>query len=352
MHPDCSRTSLRGSRELARSAAHVLLFIAAMRSLPLRALLVVLPLTLTMVLVGCGASPETTGGGGAQDTYGAEITPGEEADDEAAGDVGDDDGAGDTALLAVDDTPGSDVPTQTLAGTTQVKTTANVNLRKGPGTSYAILAVIPAGTVVNVVDATPKSGFLNVKFNGTAGWSSATYLAALNAGGGGSSGTVDLDGPPSPENTMARAKKAVGFSYYWGGGAWLPEGPSASTKGSCSGSCPSCSHSGRYGADCSGLVAKAWQYGTKALEVNSHPYSTASFNKDVSGKWSTVSRGALRKGDALVYNSNGAGHIVIYEKGDGWGTPTVVECRGCSYGCVYNARSFTSNYHGIRRAGF
>ena len=43
---------------------------------------------------------------------------------------------------------------------------------------------------------------------------------------------------------------------------------------------------------------------------------------------------------------------MMYEKGDGWGSPTVIECRGCSYGCVYNARSFASNYHGIRRSGF
>ena len=65
-----------------------------------------------------------------------------------------------------------------------------------------------------------------------------------------------------------------------------------------------------------------------------------------------MSRGSLKTGDALVYNSGGSGHIVLYEKGDGWGTPTVVECRGCAYGCVHDARSFSSTYHGIRRAGF
>ena len=157
--------------------------------------------------------------------------------------------------------------------------------------------------------------------------------------------------PPVPPVPPALAKKAVGFSYYWGGGAWLEAGVSSGTAGSCSGSCPSCSHSGKYGADCSGLIAKAWQFGPKALEVNAHPYSTVSFNGS-SSSWSTVSRSSLRKGDALVYNSSGHGHIAMYEKGDGWGTPTVIECRGCAYGCVYNARSFTSNYKGIRRAGF
>jgi hypothetical protein len=107
-----------------------------------------------------------------------------------------------------------------------------------------------------------------------------------------------------------------------------------------------------YGADCSGMVAKAWQFGTVALNVDSHPYSTSTFVNDVSGKWSTVSRGSLKAGDALVYNSGGSGHIVLWESGDGWGSSTVYECKGCSYGCVHDTRTFTSAYHGIRRAGF
>jgi cell wall-associated NlpC family hydrolase len=163
---------------------------------------------------------------------------------------------------------------------------------------------------------------------------------------------VNVDGPPSPDNAFARASAAVGFSYYWGGGAWQAGGATSSNKGSCSGSCPSCSHSGKYGADCSGLVAKAWQYGAENLETNSHQYATSSFVSDLSGHWSTVTRAALKKGDALVYNSGSAGHIVLYEKGDGWGTPTVIECRGCAYGCVHDARTFSSTYHAIRRAGF
>ena len=212
---------------------------------------------------------------------------------------------------------------------------------------------MPEGSTVTILNPTPKDAFLNVEFNGTNGWAHSGYLSQAGSGGSsGGGGAVDIDGPPSPDNAIARAKASEGFSYWWGGGAWLETGATASNKGSCSGSCPSCSHSGQYGADCSGMVAKAWQFGTKALEDNDHPYSTASFNDDVAGKWSTVSRGSLKPGDALVYRSGGGGHIVLYEKGDGWGSPTVYECRGCSYGCVHNTRSFGSNYHGIRRAGF
>jgi cell wall-associated NlpC family hydrolase len=312
-------------------------------------LLVIIIAGLTLAIAaGCGPTLEPTADG--NDSTGIEGDPGEDSE----GDVGDDtlsDGpivAADDTIPAVSDTP------ETLAAATKARTTANVNLRKSASTSAAVLAVIPSGSIVDLVTSSPTSGFYNVRYNGVTGFAHSNYLTPISdddGSSGGTTGAVDLEGPASPANAIARAKAAVGFSYYWGGGAWLASGATSSNRGSCSGNCPSCSHSGKYGADCSGLVAKAWQFGTKALSVNSHPFSTSDFNSDVSGKWSTVSRGSLRAGDALVHRSGGSGHIVIYEKGDGWGSPTVYECRGCSYGCVHNARSF-SGYHGIRRAGF
>ena len=327
-----------------RSAAWLLLGVLAMRSFPARLVALFAAVLAITSLVGCGSTPDAPGGGGAQ-TYGGEITPSEPQDSE--GDVGDD--ANDGAIVPVDDGTNVGQVGQGLAANGKMRTTGNLNLRKGAGTSYAVLAVIPSGTVVTLLDPAPKSGFLNIEFNGTAGWASGSYLVAVAVASTG--GDTSVDGAASPDNAIARAKAAVGFSYYWGGGAWLAAGPSSSTAGSCTGSCPSCSHSGKYGADCSGLVAKAWQLGSKDLATNSHPYSTVAFNGS-SSSWSTVARAAMKKGDALVYNSSGHGHMVIYEKGDAWGTPTVIECRGCSYGCVYNARSFTSNYKSIRRSGF
>lgn len=167
-------------------------------------------------------------------------------------------------------------------------------------------------------------------------------------GGGGASG---LD--PAIQTAMDRAKSGVGFSYWWGHGAYLPGGPSGSSAGSCSGSCPSCSHSGQYGGDCSGYAAKVWQVpaSNSDLSDDSHPYSTIDFNKDAS-QWSTIDQGSLKTGDAMVYNNGSAGHIFVFDHGDPWGSMYAYECKGCSAGCTAGMRTVTSSYHAIRRAGF
>jgi hypothetical protein len=144
------------------------------------------------------------------------------------------------------------------------------------------------------------------------------------------------------------AVSGVGYSYYWGQGSWRMDG---TETGSCSGSCPSCSHSGSYGADCSGFVAKAWQVpGPSNVTTNSHPYSTSNFRWE-ENYWSQIPRGDALVGDAFVYRNSGntSGHVVIYESGDPWGSSWVYEARGCSYGIVHRLKSIGSTYVAIRR---
>jgi cell wall-associated NlpC family hydrolase len=232
-------------------------------------------------------------------------------------------------------------------GETLIATTG-VNLRTGPSTSKTILHVVPEGASVVVEQAAPENGFYKVKHNGTIGWSYGAYYKEAPSSGGGSSG-----GSTKRDQAITRAKSGVGFSYWWGHGRFRPEGPTSSNKGSCSGSCPSCSHSGSYGGDCSGFVGKVWQVpsSNSDLTVDEHPYSTANFVHDTSS-WSTVSRSSMTKADAMVYNSGGEGHIFLYSSGDAWGSVYAYECKGCSYGCVYDLRTVSSAYHGIRRAGY
>jgi len=56
--------------------------------------------------------------------------------------------------------------------------TTNVNLRASASTSATILDVVPTGATVEVLSASPKDGFYNVKYNGVAGWSSGKYYKA------------------------------------------------------------------------------------------------------------------------------------------------------------------------------
>ena len=52
--------------------------------------------------------------------------------------------------------------------------TGNVNMRAGPGTSYAKITTIPAGAQVEVFDC---DGWCQVAFGGAQGWVSANYIS-------------------------------------------------------------------------------------------------------------------------------------------------------------------------------
>lgn len=246
----------------------------------------------------------------------------------------------------------NDAITGSLTVGSHLVATTGVNLRSGPSTSDKIYHVVPSGSTVTVEASHPQNGFYKVKHNGTVGWSYGQYYKAGSTGSSGGGGT-SAPSSAGRDGAIARAKEAMGFSYWWGHGRFRTAGPTASTKGSCSGNCPSCSHSGSYGGDCSGLVGKVWQVpsSNSDFSVDEHPYSTGSFVHDTS-QWTTVSRSSLEKADAMVYNSGSEGHIFLYEKGDGWGSMYAYECKGCSYGCVHDLRTASSAYHGIRRHGY
>lgn len=235
-----------------------------------------------------------------------------------------------------------------------LRTTAGLNLRTGPSMDNRVRLVIPKGAQVTTINRdTPDGSWYNIRYNGIEGWSHGGYLSLVRAG------PTQPNQPSQPGTSVGRdaaidrAKSAVGFGYRWGKGRWLPFGVTSQNKGVCTGSCPNCSYRGEYGADCSGFAAKVWTVpsSNNNMAIESHPYSTFDFVK-ANSQWSTVSRGSLQKADALTYNDGSAGHIVIYESGDGWGSSWAYEARGCAYGIVHNLRSFGSAYKGIARAGY
>ena len=112
---------------------------------------------------------------------------------------------------------------------------------------------------------------------------------------------------------------------------------------------PGLRHNGSYGADCSGYVAKVWQVPewNNDPTTNQHPYSSYVFTHQ-EYEWTTVSRDALHKADAFTYNTDGRGHIMLYESGDAWGQMWTYESRGCSTGIVHNLRTVSDKYKAIR----
>lgn len=172
------------------------------------------------------------------------------------------------------------------------------------------------------------------------------WLAALGAVALVAGDAVAAPSPMTREEIETLAKYGVGYSYWWGHGRWNYDGQN---PGSCSGSCPNCTHTGSYGADCSGFVAKAWQVPSDSpITTNAHPYSTYNFYNE-STHWSDVSMSSLELSDAAVYRSGGSGHIVLFEKYGSSGQVWTYEARGCSYGIVHNQRTLSSSYKGIRR---
>lgn len=56
------------------------------------------------------------------------------------------------------------------------KTTDNVNLRKGAGTSYGVITVVPSGTTMNMSD-NGNSSWSKVSYNGSTGYLSKSYIS-------------------------------------------------------------------------------------------------------------------------------------------------------------------------------
>ena len=79
----------------------------------------------------------------------------------------------------IDSAKPSATPTPTPApsnGTIQAKTTSDLNVRKGPGTSYGIIKVIDMNVTVTVTEATNSSWYKVKLSDGTEGYLAAQYL--------------------------------------------------------------------------------------------------------------------------------------------------------------------------------
>jgi hypothetical protein len=222
----------------------------------------------------------------------------------------------------------------------QLSINAPVNLRAAASPDAAILMVLPADSEVTLLGPAAEQGYYKVSFQEREGWAYGAYLQPKPVEFGQSASALTLS---EIDAVVARTAAGMGYSYWWGGSKF----GCGLTRGSCSGSCPSCTHSGEGGADCSGLVGQGWRVppsSSASTCIAEHPYATSSFY-NYRYHWTQVSRSDMRKVDSLVRD----GHMFMRISGDGWGTMDVYECASCSSGCARRYRTATSDYIGIRR---
>src|SRR4029078_3484916 len=92
-----------------------------------------------------------------------------------------------------------------------------LNLRDGAGTWANILRTLPCGAQVEVLDG-PSNAWWNLRYQGEIGWASGKYLIPDGIFSDGLCNAGDVDA------MFARARLALGYSYYWGHGSWRDDG--------------------------------------------------------------------------------------------------------------------------------
>jgi hypothetical protein len=186
----------------------------------------------------------------------------------------------------------------------------------------------------------------------------AAFLLGL---GGGCSAAVETGEPEigtesealtqkmARDQIVALAQGGVGFSYKWGGDQWDPSDKAHPGKciPSCAGcGCPSCTHSGSWGADCSGYLAKVWQVPgpISVSKSGGHPYVAASF-AGTGAHWTAIKMSKLQRGDAL----GSSHHVFLFDRWLSNGQVMAYECAGCAAGCRHGPRSIPAGYTAVRR---
>ena len=104
-------------------------------------------------------------------------------------------------------------------------TTADLNLRSGPGTGHEVLAVIPVGTRVDAMLDEAQGDYARVQYGELEGWAAAAYLAV---GNGGDDPTA---GPPSTATVTADLNLREGPGTGYRGVLVIPAGSAVTVTG-------------------------------------------------------------------------------------------------------------------------
>lgn len=149
------------------------------------------------------------------------------------------------------------------------------------------------------------------------------------------------------ETIVCRGLSGVGFVYDFGGECWCADGCKPDLTTCPPGACKDNHKTGKYGADCSGFVSKAWQVPDPyPVEKCNVPRFGAAVFAENGEHWKTVSKDSLLPGDAASKVS----HVVLIagEK-DSKGSYDIVHASSCNVGIVHKRFSLKDEYVGARR---
>lgn len=204
--------------------------------------------------------------------------------------------------------------TSTSSGKTYYSTTAGLNVRSGPGTSYASKGTLSYGQAVSVVDS--SSYWYKIKFGSGYGYVGSKYLSTSKP----SSTTTTPSTPDTPSSSssiVSYAKSFLGCSYVYGAA-----GPNS--------------------FDCSGFTKYVYAHFGKSI-----PRSSASQYASCT----KISKSSLRAGDLVFFSNSSSGgsvgHVAIY-----MGNGQIIHAANSSRGvCTdsLNSSYYTSHYIGAGR---
>lgn len=107
------------------------------------------------------------------------------------------------------DKPGTDVGSGETAYSAVGTTTANLNVRKGAGSSYAIITTLAQGTKVNIVAKDNATGWYKITYNGAYGYVSNKYITIESTGEGTTPGKDTIYDFPYADEMVE-----VGLTYW------------------------------------------------------------------------------------------------------------------------------------------
>lgn len=189
---------------------------------------------------------------------------------------------GKTGYIYKDYVSNSTSTSETTQTTKYVNTTAGLNVRTGPSTSYAKIVTLSYGQSVNVLST--SNGWSKINYSGSTGYVSSQYLQSTKPSSSSSSNSGSTSVSSSASSVIAYAKTLLGKPYVWGA-----QGPNS--------------------FDCSGFTYYVFK--NKAGIVLPRT-SSAQSKYGTSVSWSN-----LRAGDLMFFDTNGANngqvsHVGLY----------------------------------------